>query len=201
METIRNYNAPSRLFLGYAISFAIGIVAVVAQVLAPDFPQQGLDLIDSFFTYALLAQFTHLGWAHLALNLAGLTLVSWGFSTQRSQAEWLCIQGLSLVWVALYVTLLEPLDWYCGLSGALHFQFAACLLLAMHRSPKVLQFSWPLWVLLIGLTVKLVLEWNSGQSTDSMVGGPIAYEAHRGGTFGGLMMGFLILLTKRGSRP
>lgn len=198
METIRNYNAPSQLFLGVASSFVIGIAAIAGQFLAPDFPQQGLDLIDSFFIYALLAQFTHLGPVHLGLNLAGLALLTWGFSEQRSHGEWLWIQATSLVWVAFYVAAIEPLNWYCGLSGALHFQFAACLLLALFRSPGNLQKTWPLWILAVGLLLKLLLEWNSGHHTDALVGGPIAYEAHRGGAFGGLFAGIVILLMKRG---
>lgn len=198
METIRNYNAPSPLFLRVASSFAIGIAAIAGQFLAPDFPQQGLDLIDSFFIYALLAQFTHLGVAHLGLNLAGLALLAWGFSGLRSNGEWLWIQAGSLVWVAFYVAAIEPLNWYCGLSGALHFQFAACLLLAFFRSPGNLHKTWPLWVLAAGLLLKLLLEWNSGHHTDALVGGPIAYEAHRGGAFGGLLAGIVILLMKRG---
>lgn len=193
METIRNYTAPSRLFLGYATTFAIGITPIGAQVFAPEFAQQGLDLIDSFFIYALLSQFVHLGWAHLALNLAGLALLAWGFSAQRSQNEWLWIQALSMPWIAFYLTAIEPLSWYCGLSGALHFQFAACLLLALYRSPRTPKASWPLYLLLIGLCVKLLLEWNSGHTTDELVGGPIAFQAHRGGALGGVFLGIFIV--------
>ncbi len=193
METIRNYNAPSPLFLSVAYSFAIGILAISGQLFAPDFAQQGLDLIDSFFIYALLAQFTHLGWVHLGLNLAGLAIVTWGFSSLRSQGEWLWMQLLSVVWVAFYLAQVEPIDWYCGLSGALHFQFTACLLLALHRSPNTLRQSWPLWVLGAGLMIKLILEWNSGPTTDSLVGGPIAFEAHRGGALGGTLLGLFMI--------
>jgi membrane associated rhomboid family serine protease len=200
LETIRNYNAPSQLFLRVASCFAIGITAIGAQFLAPDFPRQGIDLIDSFFIYALLAQFTHLGWAHLGLNLAGLALLAWGFSGQQNNWEWLWIQAVSLVWVAFYVAAIEPLNWYCGLSGALHFQFAACLLLTLFRSPGNLHKTWPLWVLAAGLLLKLLLEWNSGHHTDALVGGPIAYEAHRGGAFGGLFAGIIILLMERDSK-
>lgn len=193
METIRNYNATSPLFLGVASSLVIGIAAVFGQLFAPDFPQQGLDLIDSFFIYALLAQFTHLGWAHLGLNLAGLTLLAWGFSSQRSSLEWVFIQAVSLVWVAVYLTYIERLDWYCGLSGALHFQFTACLALALQRSPRNFKTAWPLCAMALGLIAKLALEWNSGHNTDSLVGGPIAFEAHRGGALGGLAAGVLLI--------
>jgi hypothetical protein len=189
LETIRDYNALSRLFLGYACSFAIGIFAIAGQFLASDFPKQGVNLIDSFFIYALVAQFTHLGWFHLCLNLAGFSLLVWGFSKQRGLLEWLWIQLFSLLWVAFYLTNVEHLAWYCGLSGAVHFQFAACLLLAFYRIPIAFNTSWPLWVMLTGLICKLIFEWYSVPNADWLVGGPIAFEAHRGGTLGGILMG------------
>ena len=179
--------------MGYASSFVIGLLAISGQFLVPEFPQQGLDLIDSFFIYAALAQFTHLGWAHLVLNLVGLMVVNWGFSGQRSIREWLCIQLTSLLWVAFYLSLIERLDWYCGLSGALHFQFAACLVLAFSRSSHALRTHWPLWILLLGLSAKLLVEWSSGLATDALVGGPIAHAAHRGGALGGLLLGVFML--------
>lgn len=179
--------------MGYASSFAIGILAIAGQVLAPEFPQQGLDLIDSFFIYAVLAQFTHLTWAHLALNLLGLLIVNWGFSGQCSPREWVGIQLTSLLWVAFYLSGIERLDWYCGLSGALHFQFATCLVLALYRNAHSLRTSWPLWVLLAGLCAKLLLEWHSGPITDSLVGGPVAHAAHRGGALGGVLLGLFML--------
>jgi len=201
LETIRNYNAPSTLFLGVAFSFAIGILAISGQVFAPDFAQQGLDLIDSFFIYLLLAQFTHLGWAHLGLNLAGLAIVAWGFSGQRSNTEWIWIQLLSLFWLAFYLSRVEPVSWYCGLSGALHFQFSACLLIALYRGPAQLSQAWPLWILAAGLAAKLVLEWNSGPTTDTLVGGPIAFEAHRGGALGGVLFGLFMIGQSIWRRP
>lgn len=179
--------------MGYASSFAIGILAIAGQLLASDFPQQGLDLIDSFFIYAMLAQFTHLGWVHLTLNLLGLLIVNWGFSGQRTTREWVAIQLTSLCWVAFYLSCIEKLDWYCGLSGALHFQFATCLALALNRSANSLRDSWPLWVMLAGFGAKLLIEWHSGPTTDALVGGPVAHAAHRGGALGGLLLGVFIL--------
>lgn len=191
-----NYTAHQAQFRGLASSLMIGLLAILAQWLVPQFPRQGLDLIDSFFIYALLSQFTHLGWAHLGLNLAGLALVHWGFSGQRSHPEWLWIQATSLVWTAFYLAQVEPLNWYCGLSGALHFQFAACLALAWARTPRPLA-NWPLCLLLIGLVAKLLIEWNTMETADAVIGGPIALQAHRGGALGGALAGVLLVMLSR----
>jgi hypothetical protein len=48
-------------------------------------------------------------------------------------------------------------------------------------------------VLAAGLAVKLILEWHSDPTTDSLVGGPIAFEAHRGGALGGGLLGLAMI--------
>ncbi len=196
MKTIRNYTAPKGLFAAYAFTFATGIAAIAAQVFVPEFAQQGVDLIDSLFLYLLLSQLTHLGWAHLAMNLTGLALVAWGFSDHRSAAQWNLMQTSSFFWVAFYLMQVEPIAWYGGLSGAIHFQFTACLLLAWSNAQKTWTARWPLVILTAGLLVKLCMEYNASATIDPLIGGPIAYEAHRGGAIGGLIVGTLLLIRK-----
>ncbi len=193
MKTIRNYTAQKALFDAYGFAFATGIAAIGTQVFKPGFAQQGIDLTDSMFWYLMLTQLAHLGWAHLAMNLAGLGLVAWGFSSHRSPMQWLFIQLASFVWVALYLLHIEPIAWYGGLSGAVHFQFTACLVLAWANTPKIWTARWPLIILTAGLLVKLCLEWTANTTIDPLIGGPVAYEAHRGGALGGLILGALLL--------
>lgn len=197
MKTIRNYTAQKGLFDAYGFAFATGIAAIGTQAFAPGFAQQGIDLIDSMFGYLMLTQLAHLGWVHLAMNLAGLALVAWGFSSHRSSAQWLVIQATSFVWVALYLLQIEPIAWYGGLSGAVHFQFTACLMLAWLNTPKIWTARWPLVILTIGLLVKLCMEWTATATIDPLIGGPVAYEAHRGGALGGFIVGALLLLIGR----
>ncbi|WP_370262736.1 rhomboid family intramembrane serine protease [Limnobacter sp.] len=142
----------------------------------------------------MLTQFIHLSWTHLALNLAGLAVLTWGFSHLIKPSLWAGLLGLSLAWVALYITFIEPLSWYCGLSGALHMQFVVCLALAFRQSTNVGLRAWPLWLMLLGLLAKLLLELNPAEATDPSVGGPVAYAAHRGGALGGLLV-VIILAT------
>lgn len=168
-------------------SFAIGLLAILMQGFAPRFYEQGIDFIDSFFVWVLLAQFVHLSWTHLTLNLLGLATVIWGFERVLQTREVLLVQALSFPWVAFYIICLEPLSWYCGLSGALHFQFTVFLGLACWRNRQAHRNKWPLLLLVLGLVGKLVWEATSGGSFDSLVGGPVAIEAHRGGVLGGVV--------------
>lgn len=195
MKTIPDYNAPRGFFSATSLWFAVGFVSILAQlVLGPAGPQT-LDSIESFWARSLLTQFIHLGWIHLALNLAGLAILTWGFSHLLKPSQWTGLMGISLVWVALYIAFIEPLSWYCGLSGALHMQFVVCLALAFRQSAGIGLRAWPLWVMLLGLLAKLLLELDPATATDPSVGGPVAYAAHRGGALGGLLV-FITLATR-----
>lgn len=173
------------------LPFALALCAILGQIFAPLFYRQGLDLTESFFLYVLLAQLTHLGWAHLALNLLGLGIIIWGFSAWNTPKQ----QAISLlgawVWVAFYLTHIEHLAWYCGLSGALHASFTSQLVWAWRaRLPKQTPALMLLW---LGLGLKLGLEaYTDGSLSNTMIGGPIAFEAHRGGALGGLLLGLLL---------
>lgn len=144
----------------------------------------------------LLGQFVHLGWAHLTLNLLGLGVVLWGF--ERTAPALLL--GFGLLWgllaVPAYLTWVEPLDWYVGLSGALHTVFVVGLLCAWRqwRAGKAALVNarppWPLLLLTVGLFIKLALEAkqaSTGMPVDAWLGGHIAIQAHRGGALGGVL--------------
>lgn len=183
------------------LPFVLALCAIVAQIVAPHFAHQGLDLIDSFFQYALLSQFTHLSWTHLALNLAAMAVLTWGFSPWCSARAQACALLWAMLWVAFYLTWIEPLTWYCGLSGALHGSLTACLVWALKRlsaEQATHPARWTLCAMAIGLIAKLTWEWYVGHSGfNATLGGPIAFEAHRGGALGGLILGLLPWPSKR----
>lgn len=192
LKTITDYKPARPDFPHWVLPFVLGLLAILMQTLMPEFAQQGLDLIDSFFIYALLAQFSHLGWMHLALNLAGLAIVVWGFEAISGPRTMAFASVWGLAWVAAYVSWVEPLAWYCGLSGALHALFTTCLVLAWRA--QGLKWNWALCLLTIGLLAKLAIEWGSASTAaDPLIGGPIAQAAHRGGAMGGFLLGLLFV--------
>lgn len=98
------------------------------------------------------------------------------------------------IWIGLYLTWIEPLSWYCGLSGLLHLLFTQHLCQQWHAIglPKKLTSQWPLLLLSLGLLAKMILEGSGYMPSPEGLGGPIAYEAHRAGVLGGLIGGFFI---------
>ncbi|WP_288108314.1 rhomboid family intramembrane serine protease [Limnobacter sp.] len=194
---MRNYTPDKPDFRLYLPSIAIAVAAFATQLYFPLFYRQHTDLFDSFFIYLLLAQFVHLSWTHLALNLAGMALLNWGFERVLHPWQWLLTQLASLFAVALYLEFVEPIQWYCGLSGALHFQFAVCLALAWCQPNRPQNTSLPLTLLSVGLVAKLAVEWAQGPHVDAHIGGAIATQAHRGGIVFGLAYAALLLAFRR----
>jgi membrane associated rhomboid family serine protease len=143
-------------------------------------------------------QLQHTSWAHLGLNLAGLGILIWGFLP--SCGGFLLAIGLAwgLAWVAVWVMWVEPLAWYMGLSGALHAMLGTALVLSLYTNSGRLA-NLALSLITVGLFVKLGLEWHAGlqflgvaRPADTSLAAPVAYEAHRGGAVGGLLLGVVV---------
>jgi len=116
----------------------------------------------------------HLGWAHLALNVAALLALGFLFGKDvRRPAVWIAAACA----VSLGILLLRPrIEYYVGLSGVLHGLFAA----AAVRRP---------W-LFLPLALKLGYE----QAFGPLTGGNVLVDAHLFGAVGGFAaaaVGFL----------
>lgn len=186
MKTIGNYNAQRTPYATYLVSIALVFPAFLLQFFYPASYSQGIDLTESFFINVWVSQFAHLSWNHLILNTAGLGLITWGLAFELPAKKWFLIATVSLFATPLWITYVEPLNWYCGLSGALHAQFTTLLAIALLREPFAFKRSWPLWTMLLGLICKLIIEFFEAREFDTLIGGNIAIEAHRGGVVFGV---------------
>lgn len=138
--------------------------------------------------------FVHLGWSHLALNLAGLLLVWLLFERQLSLGQWSFVTLLSiLVMDAGFFYLDRGLGWYVGLSGLLHGLFAAGAVAETWRT------GGQGYLLLAFLVGKLLWEQLVGPLplTEQSAGGPVIVNAHLYGALGGAAAAILILLRDR----
>ncbi|WP_018954740.1 rhombosortase [Thioalkalivibrio sulfidiphilus] len=141
-------------------------------------------------------QLMHLGWIHLAMNLAGLTLIWFILARNLSPAQWwltvlICGAGVNLGLLAFSPTV----AWYVGLSGILHGLLAAGALAGLKRQPC-------LGLLLLGLIAKLAWEQSTGQDPGiaQLIGGAVIVEAHLYGALAGVAAGGYLLL-RRTHRP
>jgi rhomboid family GlyGly-CTERM serine protease len=145
----------------------------------------------------LSANLVHLGWNHMASNLAGLVLIFLLFQHTHSSGQWWLVLVSSSLAVGGGLYLLNPeLHWYVGMSGTLHGLFVAGCLLEW-------RFSRP-GAVLLSLAVWAKLGWEQWQGalpgTEQFVGGPVVVDSHLYGAVAGAGCG-LALAAWIGRRP
>lgn len=139
--------------------------------------------------------FVHLGWPHLALNLAGFGIVWALFGRALSARQWLATMLVCAAGVSLGLLWLSPgLEWYVGLSGTLHGLLAAAVLRQLLRRPDLVST-----MLLLGFVAKLGWEqWAGGDpDTARLIGDAVVVDAHLYGALTGATLGCLFALARR----
>lgn len=136
----------------------------------------------------------HLGWTHLALNLAGLALIWLLFGRAYSVLQWTAILLVCALGIGLGFVLFRPeLIWYVGLSGVLHGLFVAGAVAGIFAGYKAE------WLLLGLLALKLFREQFFGplEDTARMIGGLVVVDAHLYGALVGLCAALIIRFANR----
>jgi rhomboid family GlyGly-CTERM serine protease len=132
----------------------------------------------------LSGHFVHLGWSHLALNVAGLAIVVWLVGHVFSGLRWMLIMLLSIAAIDAGLWFLNAeIDWYVGLSGMLHGLLVAGLFVGIaNRDREAL-------ILSAFVLAKIAWEQFSGPlpGSESTAGGVVIVDAHLYGAFGGLL--------------
>lgn len=177
------------LILAFITTLAFFFEPASGQYFAYDrYAIQGLE------TWRLLTgNLVHTNGYHLLLNLAGVVLL-WALHGEHYRAglylkvfAW-CGLGTS---AGLYFYA-PDLIWYAGLSGALHgiFAWGACM--------DILNRMKSGWVLLAGVAVKVIYEQTVGGSADvaALIDAKVAIDAHLFGAMSGVLLFFLMWLTK-----
>lgn len=129
----------------------------------------------------LTGNFTHTNFAHFAMNIAALWLISAIFRPSVTAL----LRALLIASLAVgFGNLATSMDIYVGLSGALHGLFGY---LALVEALSGRRSSW--W-LVAGLLAKVAWEQCVGASatTSAMIGARVAIESHLAGTLSGLVL-------------
>lgn len=141
----------------------------------------------------LSANFVHLGWQHLGMNLAGLAAIALLVWRYFNNWEWGVIILASCLFVGIGVILWnDEIRWYVGLSGALH----GILMAGIFRELTVLRGAGSALLL---LTVgKLAWEQFYGPlpGSETTAGGRVLVDAHLYGAVGGGVAAVFLLLRR-----
>lgn len=131
----------------------------------------------------LTAHLVHLGWIHLALNLAALAAIWAMLGDLLRPGAWAAAFVACALAVSGGLWLRDPqLEWYVGLSGVLHGLFALGAVAGLGRAPGFHV------LLLAGVVAKVAWEQVSGtdSGTAALIGGAVVVNAHLYGLLGGL---------------
>jgi rhomboid family GlyGly-CTERM serine protease len=143
----------------------------------------------------LTGHLVHINWPHALINAAALWAVARLYAPDLGpwrQAIALALSALAIS--AALAWLLPSIEWYRGLSGALHglfFAGAAKWLLA--ERPRTLRRLWLPAVLFVGGWIKVALEQPGGAATpqSDWLGAAVIPQAHLVGALCGTLMGAL----------
>lgn len=174
----------------YFIPIVIAIIVTTIAIIGSDAAQwlrYDREAIQAGQLWRLLtAHFAHLGWSHLAMNLAGLALIWALFGGHIPTRRWLVLLLAGCVGTSVLLLVFNPqLRWYVGLSGVLHTLFiAGCLADLKHH-------RWDTWALLILVIAKLGYEqlWGPMPGSESTAGGNVIVDAH----LYGAVLGFVVM--------
>jgi len=134
--------------------------------------------------------FLHLGWIHLALNLAGLMMIMVLFWRYWTTSRFLLMFLFSLLAVNMGLWwFATPVQWYVGLSGVLHGLLIAGALFS-YRDER-----WFAITMIVIVSGKLAWEQvtRSSAGTAELIGGNVLFDAHLYGFTGGLLSAMMLI--------
>lgn len=175
----------------------IFVVSLVLQINWVDDWRFNRALVEQGDVWLLFSgHIVHLNWSHWALNMAGLSIVAFFFSSHASVKQWLTVIIVSACMINIGLWWWMPeIRSYVGLSGVLHGLF-------LYGALREIRF-YPTsgYVLTCVLIAKLVWEFFNGAlpGSEDMTGGRVLTEAHLLGAIGGIlvwMMGAILAIRR-----
>ena len=152
------------------------LVMTLLQAIGPDYFRYRQDLVQDGQVWRYLsAHWVHVGWAHLALNCAGLVICVTLTWPRWSRLRWLLYGVLLSIGVSLLIAFNNPeLRDYAGLSGVL---FGFYLLAALQLFPRDRLVA---ALIVAALAVKVGLEQFTDYGFDSgaLIGARVIVDAH-----------------------
>jgi len=148
----------------------------------------------------LTGHLVHLNWPHALVNAAALWIVARLYAPDLSATRQAVALAASALAISAALAWLHPdIEWYRGLSGALHgLFFAGAVTWLLAERPRRLGRLWMPALLVIGGWMKVVFEQPSGGGLPhaDWLGAAVVPQAHLAGAACGTALGALFAAAK-----
>jgi rhomboid family GlyGly-CTERM serine protease len=182
-----------------AIGLALALLAL--QALAPgDALEYQRGALARQPWRLLTGHLVHLGWPHALINAAALWVVARLYAPDLSTTRQATALAASALAISAALAWLHPgIEWYRGLSGALHgLFFAGATKWLLTERPRNLRRLWMPAALFAGGWVKVVLEQPGAGALPyaGWLGAAVVPQAHLAGAACGTLLGALFAATQ-----
>ncbi len=135
---------------------------------------QSLEVSNGEWWRLITANFTHSGWNHWLLNLSGLVLIDYLYQPTIKQINRTSLLVFCIFLNVIFLHIFMSLEWYVGLSGALHGYLIGGALLSFKQT-KIYSC-----IIILVVSIKLVSEltWEINQFTADMIAANVVEESH-----------------------
>ena len=150
------------------------------------------------------AHLVHVNWQHALINAVALWVVARLFAPDLTAPRQLCALLTAALAISACLALLYPtIEWYRGLSGALHgLFFAGATLWLIKAKPRGFRQLWLPSALFFGGCIKVALEQPGGATTPyaEWLGAGVVPQAHLVGAACGTLFGLLLAIRDANAR-
>jgi rhomboid family GlyGly-CTERM serine protease len=191
---------PISLARAEVIAIGIALLILALQALPDLSPLEYRNTNSAFEPWRwLTAHFIHVNWQHALINAVALWVVARLFAPDLTPSQQLWSLLTAALAISASLALFYPtIEWYRGLSGALHgLFFAGSALWLIKAKPRGLRQLWLPSALFLGGWIKVVLEQPGGASTPyaEWLGAGVVPQAHLVGAVCGTMLGLLFAIS------
>jgi rhomboid family GlyGly-CTERM serine protease len=189
---------PERVALGLALALLVLHALGVGETL-----EYRRALLAREPWRVLTGHLVHISWPHALVNAAALWVVARLYADDLgARRQVLALAASALAISAALAGLYPVIEWYRGLSGALHgLFFAGAATWLLSERPRTASRLWMPATLVVGGWVKVALEQPGGASTPhaEWLGAAVVPQAHFVGALCGTALGALFAATKAGA--
>ncbi|MBF7072766.1 rhombosortase [Glaciecola sp. MH2013] len=190
-------NLPTRpnQILGPLIVCIVSITAFFFEPLSSEYFALERSWLSSGHYYQILTgHFLHTNTTHLLFNLFGVVLLWLLHGDDYRAASYLAKFSLICLSLSLLLYFFSPdIEWYVGLSGAIHGVFAWGCIQDIENKMKTG------WLLLLGLLIKVLSEQTYGAGTlmQELIEANVAVDSHMFGSILGIIVGICSVFLHR----